>query len=79
MRSVLTSGFATVLALGLLLSLCAPADAARVHRPKAPARHPVVVRPSQGPTSPARFSVPGWTDEQTQQWLDNATSCWACG
>jgi hypothetical protein len=79
MRSVLAAVLASVLALGLLLSLCAAADAARVHRAKAPARHSIIVRPSQGPTSPARFAVPGWTDEQTQQWLDNATSCEGCG
>jgi hypothetical protein len=42
-------------------------------------RQHVIVRPSQGVTAPGRFAVPGWTDEQTQYWLDNATSCAGCG
>lgn len=71
-------------ALGLLIALCAPADAATVHRFKPLAVHlrtrqHVIVRPSPGVTAPARFAVPGWTDEQTQYWLDNATSCAGCG
>jgi len=37
--------FRSVLALGLLIALCASADAARVHHSKP--RH-VIVRPSQG-------------------------------
>jgi hypothetical protein len=74
----------SVLALGLLITLCAFADAATVHRSKLPtvqlrARQHVIVRPSQGVTAPARFAVPGWTDDQTRYWLDNATSCAGCG
>lgn len=34
----------------------------------------ITVRPSQRVTAPTRFAVPGWTDEATQRWLDNATS-----
>ena len=68
----------------LLIVLCASADGRTIQRAKGSmvhsrARAHVIVRPGQGPMSPARFSVPGWTDEQTEQWLDNATSCWACG
>ena len=44
----------SVLALGLLIALCASADAATVHRSKQ--RH-VIVRPSQGSTLP--HAVPG--------------------
>jgi hypothetical protein len=74
----------SVLALGLLITLCASADAATVHRAEPPTvqlrtRQHVIVRPSQGVTAPARFAVPGWTDEQTRYWLDNATSCAGCG
>jgi len=59
----------SVLALGLLITLCASANAATVHHSKP--RH-VIVRPSQGLTAPgARFAVPGWTDEQTRYWLDS--------
>jgi hypothetical protein len=65
----------SVLALGLL---CAAANAATVHRPKPSGVHlrtrkRVTIRPGQRITAPARFAVPGWTDEQTQYWLDNAT------
>jgi hypothetical protein len=68
----------SVLALGLLIILCASANAATVHRSKPPAVHlrphrRVTIRPAQRITAPARFAVPGWTDEQTQYWLDNAT------
>jgi hypothetical protein len=35
------------------------------------------VAPSVMP--PARFAVPGWTDEETRRWLDNANSCSSCG
>jgi hypothetical protein len=76
MRSVFT--------IGLLITLCASANAATLHRGKPPTlrlrtRQHVIVRPSQGVTAPGRFAVPGWTDEQTQYWLDNATSCAGCG
>jgi hypothetical protein len=79
----------SLLALGLLIALCASAEAATVRRAgHLHARQPVIVRPSPGmidPRSgqslraPARFSVPGWTDGQTQHWLDSATSCAGCG
>ena len=57
----------SVLALGLLITLCASASAAPVHHSK-PRQH-VIVRPSQGLPAGARFAVPGWTDEETQDWL----------
>ena len=66
----------SVLALGLLISLCASADAATVHRFKSPARahRRVTVRPSQRVTAPTtNFAIPGWTDQQTRDWLDNAS------
>jgi hypothetical protein len=67
----------SVLALGLLTAWCASAEAAGTrHIPENPR---VVVRPTQGAASPgARFAVPGWTDEQTQHWLNEATSCAGC-
>jgi len=73
-----------VFTLGLLITLCASADAATLHRSKPPTVHSHtrqhdIVRPSQAVTAPGRFAVPGWTDEQTQYWLDNATSCAGCG
>jgi hypothetical protein len=68
----------SVLALGLLITLFASANAATVYRPKPPGAHSrtrkrVAIRPGQRITAPARFAVPGWSDEQTQYWLDNAT------
>jgi hypothetical protein len=66
----------SVLALGLLITLCATATPATVHHLRT--RHHVIVRPSQGVTAPARFAVPGWTHEETRQWLDAHTSC-DCG
>jgi len=65
-------------ALGLLIALCASADAAGVHHFK-PRQH-VIVRPSHDLPARARFAVPGWTDEQTEYWLDRGPSaCAGCG
>lgn len=63
----------SVLALGLLIALCASAEATPVHRSK-PRPH-VIVSPGQvspGPsvTAPGRFAVPGWSDDATRRWLD---------
>jgi hypothetical protein len=64
-----------VLALGVLIALCASANAATVHHSKP---RPVIVRPSQGLTAPgARFAVPGWTDDATRRWLDDASRGWS--
>ncbi|MDI4231402.1 hypothetical protein OZ411_01060 [Bradyrhizobium sp. Arg237L] len=58
------------LCLGVLIMLCA--DAATVRRVRHPERHfrleqPVVPPPPKG------FAVPGWTDEETRQWIDGAS------
>jgi hypothetical protein len=65
----------SALALGLLITLCTAADAATMHRsvPRARAHQRVTVGAGQHVTAPARFAIPGWTDEQTQDWLDNAS------
>lgn len=68
----------SILALGLLVVLCAAADAATVRHPRA--RQPTVTRPPAEASQPAasqpraRFAVPGWSDESTRQWLDQASS-----
>jgi hypothetical protein len=62
MRSVLT--------LGLLISLCAAANAATVHRSKPPEGH---MRADPRPAVPRSYAVSGWTDEQTRYWLDSAS------
>ena len=59
-----------VLTLGLLISLCASANAATVHRSKPPEGH---TRPDPRPAVPKGYAVPGWTDEQTRYWLDSAS------
>jgi hypothetical protein len=67
----------SVLAMGLLIALCTPANAATVHQARArdPAiRHPPVTRPGADVNSRARFAVPGWSDEATQRWLNSASS-----
>jgi hypothetical protein len=66
-----------VLALGLLTTLCASANAATVHHFKPPEGH---LRPVQHVTAPSpRFAVPGWTDEETRQWLYNGSAASGLG
>jgi hypothetical protein len=74
----------SILAISALIIMHASANAATVHRSTPRTAHlhqrqDVTVRPSQSVRAPARFAVPGWTDEQTQYWLDSATSCAGCG
>jgi hypothetical protein len=61
----------SVLALGLSIALCASANAATAHHAKP--RHGIV-GPSQNAIAPKGIAVPGWTDEQTRQWLDKASA-----
>jgi hypothetical protein len=61
----------SILAFSLLMALCISATAAPVHRAK---RLEGRLRPSQHGTVLKSYAVPGWTDEQTQHWLDNATA-----
>jgi hypothetical protein len=65
----------SVLALGLLIGLWTSADAAPAHRSERPRTHwrahEGVSVPGQ---RPANFAIPGWTDGQTQRWLDNASA-----
>ena len=74
-RSNGADGTRSVLALGLSITLCA--NAAPAHRAKPPERHShrsqAVSLPSERITAPKSFAVPGWTDEETRQWLDSAT------
>jgi hypothetical protein len=67
----------SVLVLGVLLTLSVSATAVTVHRSKPHEGH---LRPAQRVTVPKGYvvvpkgyAVPGWTDEQTRYWLDNAT------
>ena len=83
MRTVLASS----LFLSLLVALFTSVDAAPAHHSRS-AQHMraprnVIVDPGSSATPtvtpPARFAVPGWTDEETRRWLDNAHSCSSCG
>ncbi|MEA2908097.1 MAG: hypothetical protein QOJ15_178 [Bradyrhizobium sp.] len=56
----------SVLAFIVSITLCAFADAATVHRSKPPVAR---LRASQQVTVPERFTVPGWTDEETRKWM----------
>jgi hypothetical protein len=56
----------SVLALGLLIALCASASAATVHRSKLPVGR---LHPVQRVTVPESYTVPGWTDQETRKWM----------
>ena len=56
----------TVLALGLLVALSGSANAATMHHSKLAAGH---AHPVQHVTVPKRYTVPGWTDEETRKWM----------
>ena len=58
----------SVLALGLLIALCASANAAKVHHSKPRTGH---LRPAQLVAASKGYAVPGWTEEQTRYWLDS--------
>lgn len=60
----------SVLAVSLIV-LCTSADAAKVRHSRA---RPAAERPSPDVNSRARFAVPGWSDDATRRWLDNASS-----
>jgi hypothetical protein len=69
-----------VLALGLLITLCASADAATLLRSK-PRERPTYARPQRVtvPTVTKGFAVPGWTDEQTRYWLYSGSAAAGLG
>ena len=71
------TGLTIVLALGLSIAMCASANAATVHRQRA--RPHVTVDHSRAVTAPTgtpRLAVPGWSDEDTRRWMDNASALW---
>lgn len=70
-----------LLVLGLLLAWCATASAAtrdpvhtaaRLHAHNHQSANPGAALPAR-----PRFAVPGWTDEDTERWLDSASSAWS--
>jgi hypothetical protein len=69
----------SILALSTLIIFCASADAAPLRHSR-PIQHRA--RPERGVTAPdirrgyavpKGYTVPGWTDEETQKWLNDAT------
>ena len=62
----------SLLSLGLLMTVCASANAATVNHHRT--RHHVITRPSPVVTAPGQFAVPGWSDDATRRWLDNASA-----
>jgi hypothetical protein len=64
-----------ILCLGVLIMLCAAADAATVRRVRHPERHFRLQQPVVPPSvvTPKGIAVPGWTDEETRQWLNSAS------
>jgi hypothetical protein len=69
------------LVFGLLLASCATASAA-THDPIRPAARLHVQKhrlanPSAALPARPRFAVPGWSDEDTERWLNNASSSWS--
>jgi hypothetical protein len=58
------------LAIGVLIVSCVSSEAAQTRRAKPPARH---VRAPDPVAAPKGFAVPGWTAQQTQSWIDDAT------
>jgi hypothetical protein len=65
-----------VMAVGLLITLGASASAASVHRFQPREGQ---LRPVQRVTPTPRFTVPGWTDEETRQWLYNGSAASGLG
>lgn len=70
-----------LLVFGLLLASCATSSAA-THGPIRPAARLHVqkhrlVNPSAALPARQWFVVPGWSNEDTERWLDNASSSWS--
>jgi hypothetical protein len=66
-----------VLAVGLLITLCASANAALVYRFQPRDGHLGPVQRVSAPTP--RFAVPGWTDDETRQWLYKRSAAFGLG
>jgi hypothetical protein len=63
----------SILALSVLTILCTSADAATVRHSR-PIRHRPPPEHAVPPPDVRRgYVVPGWTDEETRKWLDDAT------
>ena len=58
----------SVLALGVLIALCASANAAKARHLEPHAGH---LRPAQPVAALKGYAVPGWTEQQTREWLDS--------
>jgi hypothetical protein len=63
----------TILVLSALIIFCAPAEAAAARHSRPIAHRPRLERPAAAPDRAKSYTVPGWTDEETQKWLNDAT------
>jgi hypothetical protein len=59
-----------VLTICVLAATCVSAGAAPTHRAKLPERKLHTVDPTPAAKG---FAVPGWTDEQTRSWINEAS------
>jgi hypothetical protein len=70
-----------LLVFGLLLASYASASATTHHQLHPAARLHVqrhrLANPIAGPRVGPRFAVPGWSNEDTERWLDDASSSWS--
>ena len=49
----------------------------RYNQHRLTARHRQVMWPGQSTRARPGFAIPGWSDEDTDRWLDNASSSWS--
>jgi hypothetical protein len=63
----------TILTLGALIIFYVSADAAPVRHSRRIKHRPRSEHAITAPDARKSFTVPGWTDEETQKWLDDAT------
>jgi hypothetical protein len=76
MRAVVAS----VLVVGVSAGLCVSANAATAHRSHV--RSHITVDSGQNaaarsaPGGNSRLAVPGWSDDDTRRWMDNASALW---
>ena len=70
--------FASIMVFGLLAAMGVSAEAATAHRtrtrPHAAADPRAEMIAPSAPSATPRFAVPGWSDESTRRWLDNASA-----
>lgn len=73
MRCLLVSGFLLVSIVSASAATRDPVrPAVHLHAHKYQSANPGAALPAR-----PRFAVPGWSDQDTERWLDNASSAWS--